>query len=1377
MPNANPHSRAARSVSTEQVIVSEHLAELRGRVRMLTWISGLGWTAIALLGGLIVAGTLDWLIHFDESGTRFLVAAALAGGSGWLIWRRLIAPLRQQLTGTFLASRIERRFPGSNSRIVSAVEFLEHRVDSRLGSTELQKVVIAKAIKDLEKVDASDVVESKSIRKVTIAGALVTAAAFLIVLLHPLEAATSLQRWVFPFSSVPWPRAVELQLVKPDLSPFERTTERPYQIARGDTLELYVLNQRGRLPDRVWFEYRQGDDGQLVRESLRLTTIRDQNDKQLDAAVIGWIASRGTMQFRVTAGDDDQMSFQQIEVVQPPIVESLQVTIEPPKYSGQPIEERPAGVGHIQGLVGSKISVAVGADKTLGSAILRIGDKPAIPLNVDADGRHFSAQFTIDEAVSSNYWFELTDTQGFKDREAVRYELKGIADGVPEVSIEIPSNDVMLTADAELPVKVLAKDDLALNEVRIEYFVGDAEASVRIPLLSRSQKPSEATQNAVGESDAKSEAMLTDAQRYEADYLWKLADLKLAPGTRIVFHGEATDFYDLGVPHLGRSLPRTITIVSAEEKKREVAARVGDLLDDLRQAAQLQQRAKQQTEELKTQLENVGELRSQDVDQLRRTELDQKQAASRLTNPSDGVEKQARQLLDELRGNQVSDGETEERLERLSNELGRLEREEFPAVERALTRAEKLAEGEAQKEISKQGDKQNSTSEELTTQSNEKSISENRSADQTGTNKPQSDPNKPTNNAEPSTPSKDEQEGSNAAAKDDSSQQSGDSKPNASDQSIVQPADKNGQPQDDTQKKATSEAEKALAEAQQRQARTLETLEELQESLSEWRDKRDVARDLNSVIDEQEAVQKESAEMAQRTMTKSAAELSKQDKAELNKLAARQSKVAEQLEQFRKQLERTAKSVEQNDPEVSEQLNEVGQQLKNLETNGKLQDAAQNIAENRMGAATEAQQKAMEELHEVERMMKRQPNEDTEQFLKQTQESLEEVQQIRQEQQNLADRFEELSRQPDSPEKDEQMKAMMEQQEELAERMGRAERKLERLRLHGPAEAANQARKRVTEMMQQMQETDDDVDMQQAMDEALDDLEQVERELVLEKRIARERLAFEQLEKMEDELKSLRSRQETVIAETVRLDQAKGDRETLTRGQKKTLIELRETERSLQHAVEQIQQQMASAEVFALYLKRLARSLKLASDGLDAEQMGEHTQSLENDALKKIESVLAVLKQEKKKPDPAKIAEEQKEELGQEPQTPDDKPEEAQPPGDSIPQLAQLKLLKAMQEEYLERTESLEKFRDKEGKLPEAMETELTELAREQVELADFARNLMSKLLPARPEPQDHEEKSLDKVEEKKSEPKEEEAPKDQKKEKEKAPDPNKIDL
>ena len=76
-----------------------------------------------------------------------------------------------------------------------------------------------------------------------------------------------------------------------------------------------------------------------------------------------------------------------------------------------------------------------------------------------------------------------------------------------------------------------------------------------------------------------------------------------------------------------------------------------------------------------------------------------------------------------------------------------------------------------------------------------------------------------------------------------------------------------------------------------------------------------------------------------------------------------------------------------------------------------------------------------------------------------------------------------------------------------------------------------------------------------------------------------------------------------------------------------------------------------------------------------------------------------------------------------------------------------MKLLKSLQEEYLERTELLEKFRGKDGKLPEAMQEEKDDLAREQSELADFARNLITKFLQQQADRKD-EKQPEDKVKE-----------------------------
>ncbi|MBC8114289.1 MAG: hypothetical protein H7062_07930, partial [Candidatus Saccharimonas sp.] len=167
-----------------------------------------------------------------------------------------------------------------------------------------------------------------------------------------------------------------------------------------------------------------------------------------------------------------------------------------------------------------------------------------------------------------------------------------------------------------------------------------------------------------------------------------------------------------------------------------------------------------------------------------------------------------------------------------------------------------------------------------------------------------------------------------------------------------------------------------------------------------------------------------------------------------------------------------------------------------------------------------------------------------------------------------------------------------------------------------------------------------------------------------------ERLAVEQLEKIEEQLKALLARQQSVITETERLEAERLAKGSLSREQLKSLRDLTATERALQTEAERMEKSLTVAEVFSLVLRRTSRSLKLAADRLGEKQTDAPTQGLERDAVKKIESLLAVLKPDEK-PDsanasPPPMPPDQK---------PDDeppKPEEAGPPGVSLPLIAQL---------------------------------------------------------------------------------------------------------
>lgn len=1288
----------------EETIVSEHLAELRGRVRMLTWISGLSWTILILFGGLMISGLLDWMIHFDDPGLRLLIGVSLLAAAGTMAWRQLLLPLLQPLTTTFLALRIEHRFPGLHSRVLSAVEFLQHRMDARLGSPELQRAVVDDALRDLENITPGDIVETRDVKRITFAGAILCAMLGTVVILHPVEAATSVKRLMFPFSECPWPRQFELKLVRADLSPVIQAPDTPLLIARGDTLELYVVDERGRLPARVWFEHRLGEEDPLQREPLRQTTLRDDKGRSWDAAVISWVASRGPLQFRATGGDDDTMALVRVEVVEPPTLQSLQVTVTPPGYSGRAAETQPQGVGHVQGLLGTEITVQASSDKPLKSARLRVADKPAKSLEIADDKQSFTASFKITEPGVTGYWFELTDSAGFIDPEAPRFELRGIADAVPEVIIEQPIADLLLAVDADLPVRILAKDDLGLTDVRITYTLNDDPAQKFIPLVTHSD-------------DTEPLVLSTP------EYAWKLADLALQPGSRIVFRAEATDGYDLGTePHTGRSSPRTVTIVSKDDKQKELAGRVGDLLEDLQQAAELQRRAKQQTDELKTQLNTVGELRMQDLDQLHRIELDQRQAASRLNRPADGVQSQTRQLQDEFRANKLDDAEMQTRLSRIVNELSQLEREQFPEIESALTKASKQADDHA---------RQNAERENLDSSDN--------------TPKPGTPP-KPIGNRTPAS-SPPAGESPEATRPPKTAQKPG---VGESSDEVPKPVE-SPTPPDPTPSALHPKLDSSLGEALTQQTQALEKLQELQDLLSEWRDQRDVSRELNSLINEQLELQKDSGDLGQQTLSKSAADLSPQEKADLAKVATRQLKMAERVEQFRKQLQQAADSLQERDPDAAERFNDARDELSTDGTAGKLREAAQGISENQIGNAARMQQQALEDLQDLDKQLKREPTEDTETLVKQIDQAQQEFEMLRKEQAEILEQTQQAASSPASPQKTEQLEQLRQKQRDLGEKLAQAERRLERLRLRSPTEAAERAQERLDRVNEQLQDPDQTAEAAEQMQQIVDDLEQVERDLALEKRVAQERLAVEELERIEDQLNSLLTQQQAVIQETERLEAERIERGSLSRGQLRTLRDLAEVERGLQGDVEQLEKSLKVAEVFALVLRRTARSLRLAADRLADKQSDAAVVSLQRDAVKKIESLLLVLKPDDKSapsnagpmPPPEKAAD------GEPP-----KPQQAQPPGEALPQLAQLKLLRALQEEFLERTQFLDGLRDKDGKLPEQIAKELEELASEQAELADLTSDLVAKTLQRQPESDEPKDAADPKGPEKGSKPK-----------------------
>lgn len=653
---------------------------LRGverRARRLTWIGGLSALAITLLGGMVVFGAADRFLHFDHPAARLLLDGLLLFVCGRLIWSRLCEPLTTKVPLSVLAMQVERANPEARGWLTSAADFLESDLGRDRGSQRLQQEVLRSAEDSLANLNWNQALDTTAVRRLLAIACVVGVSSVTLAMAYPSQSSVAVRRLLLPWASIPWPRTVQLELVTSRFEPVVHDPEDPIRAAVGETLELYALNLNGSLPDEVWLETRSDPLELPSRRSLPVHQVRDREGTTHDAVLVSHVVGQSPAEFRVVAGDDDTMPFYRIEPVPPPRLASLKVELIPPAYSRRPTVVLPANVGNVSGLLGSRVRVSGTSTKPLQAGWLIRGTETTGKVALSKDGLSFQAEFTIEAPNASYYGFRLKDRQGFSDPLPARYEVFGEVDGVPSVQFVEPARDLLATPDAEIPFQISATDDLELASLdlvwRLESAPVDAAQRRGLPLPeTESTAPSSTTS-----------ALVSGVLRP--------SEWSAVAGQRFLVHPEARDRYDLGPPHVGRGVARTITIVTPGEKEQELGTRVGRLLEDLSAAKSTQQAARTTTHELATQWSSTGELRPADRDALRRLGMDQRSLSDRLLRAPMSVAAQAEAVTRELRENQLDDAETRRTMEQLEQGLRESLATRLPELEDKLTRLSRSA--------------------------------------------------------------------------------------------------------------------------------------------------------------------------------------------------------------------------------------------------------------------------------------------------------------------------------------------------------------------------------------------------------------------------------------------------------------------------------------------------------------------------------------------------------------------------------------------------------------------------------------------------------------------------------------------------------------
>ncbi|SIO67299.1 protein of unknown function [Singulisphaera sp. GP187] len=1042
--------------------------------------------------------------------------------------------------------------------------------------------------------------------------------------------------------------------------------ETPGKVARGEPFTLGVSIAKGEtVPASARATYR-FSNGEVVTEPLR--------------AVEGGIF-RGRLEtverdftFSVAAGDDStSIRNVAVRVVPPPALKQVAIRMVPPAYTAIAPFTLAAGNTQIRAVEGTRVEINAQANKPIRAAALHLGESAAPqPVRIDKARTGLNTSFEV--VASLPFWFELHDTDGFANREAPRYDVRSIRDEAPRVVIDQPPNDRDVPAKAVVPVRFTVDDDYGIQTARILYQTasGGSEPTsvVVLPLW-----------------DAKDQPAGQPSKHQEVAYEWNLAPLNLPPGSVITFHAEALDIDNLKGPNLGKSRELRLRIVSEEEIGRQLDDQRREIREETARILAMEKQAQLPVNDAIRKLETTDTLDQAGRDDLKNAEMIQRQVGSRINSRTDGLDQKINRFLDDLKNFKVPNPDAEKQMQEMKSGVERIRDKHLGPAEQGLTHAAKnLDEAQAGKPKDARNPQDAA-----------------RPAPEAGQEKGAQTPSKPEGKSA-TRPKNGPQEPAKDGTRPDPD--ASNPKPAAGDPAKADPA-----PQP-PRNRFSDVARNDLKESRANQKAIADELQKMLDGLSEFETYRGVVKDAQNLLKEQEQTMKQTAEAASKAelMGKTPENLTPEQKADLANLADRQGNVSRGLQGLQEQMNEMATKLDESDPLAAAALREAADESRKKGTAAKMGETADQLAKNQMGEARSGQDQARQELKDLVDSIQNRRERELARLVKELKNAEAELKALKERQTQNLKKTEAARKNQNAKERGDELKKLAKEQAEIEKELTRQLKKLAKLNAEGAAQAGSRA---AAKMSKAKAELDEDQGEQAGNDqeEALADLEDAEEQVAQTRKDLEEQLAMEQLAKMGDELKSLAERQAKMVEDITGYETLRAKREgSLTIAQRNGVRGLGRVQEGLKDESAGLTEKLEGAPVFALTLKRAGQAMDEAAQRLLTLKTDEETQRAARSAARRFEQLINSLKPDKPK-------------NGGQGQGGGDG-QGGGGGGDGIPPAAQVKMLKALQEEINDRTEFFDELRRRKHELTPLQNEELGRLETDQGTLADLARDL-----------------------------------------------------
>ena len=900
--------------------MSEQTARLvdRLRARLQHTMRRITWARVAF-GSAVLVGTLAalwlaaaaveaglWLDTTPRTALAVVIAAATLGVVGAYLAR----PLGQLLgvspspSDEEIARTVGRAYPEVSDRLVNLLQLAEGQ------STRAPAPFVDRAVQRLgEEVDPvpfEEIEDFHEARRALRLASLPVVGVLAFLLLAPSSFLGASGRLLAPQTHFQRPAPFQLSVQPGNV-----------ELVKGDSLEIRVY-AAGEAPQRVTLAL------QAQGEQRPQTVPMQADSSGVYRHTVAGV--REALRYRVTA-DPVETAWFDAEVLARPLVRRLDITLDPPAYTGLPTRSLDPNVGNITGLPGTEVSVTAElGGPEVDAAEIAFDDGTTVPL--DVSGSTATGSFPLQR--EGRYRLRLRSTENVRNRDPIRYSLSLRADARPSVALLAPEPDAALDDDLATNLRLRLSDDFGFAKLSLYYRLAekrfgegdDAFSSMELPLENPGQLDQEIVYTWLLAQDSGLNLVRGDV----VEYYVRVWDNDAVAG----YKDARTATQRLRLPSLAESFERLNEEQNAAENQMQDLEREADemseqfreLRDELRRTQSADWQDQRQLEQIQKKRQKV----QQGVEELSQQmqEITQQMQEESLVSPETSQKYEELQRVIE----EINSPELKEALQKLQQSMQDLDLKQMQEAMEDFEFSEQQYRERLQRalDLFKQLKAQQKL-EEMAKRAGDLSELEKRLAEETETRMKDGDPR--SDDAEQA-PSKEQSKEASQQQDEASTEQSGE-----------EASEERSAADTTAEQDGESEADESADDAQQ-------------------------SAEENAGENAEEGAE----EQADGQMQEDGSQDSQSGEASANEdLAQEQERAAERMQQLMQEMQQLSEEMQNSSSAPKQQLQQMNEQMQRQQLQQQMQRNAQQLRNGQMQDAQQGQQRMQQQLQQMQQRM------------------------------------------------------------------------------------------------------------------------------------------------------------------------------------------------------------------------------------------------------------------------------------------------------------------------------------------------------------------------------------------------------------------------